>query len=624
MGGMGWRTWLARLGIRTLTPLGRIAPRLDVPAALGVFEPDGAPETFLFEDVVHVLHADGGRARRYHCLVHVADPRLLDGWEHHTYSVPVRKGRIKTLCARHRPPGSSWIRARQRRYQAYEGATLADVLHLEFRGLVPGSLLEVAVHFEWYGPGPWGRNLFDEFYFVTTAPARHRRFVLAVPADREVAITERNGPPAPRTHRAGGLLCRTWEARDIEGYLSDALSPAPRDDVACVEVSTCEDWSPIVERYREQLAVGAVQRALPPEIPIAEPASDPVGRAKELFAFVSGQVRYGRPHEAVASLSARAPGVTANELRGDCKDKVSLLSSLLEPEGWSTDFVLVETQTATLAPFLPAPRFDHVLLRARRDGRTLWLEPTPGYEDFDYVPAHLQGNPGLSLAAENRALEALPILPLERNEHHLRYRGVLDPDGNLRLTHDETLTGTYASERREFLAQVPEVRWEEVLGRARAADVPGAVLEGLTVADREALDRPVRHTMVEVLPRWAREAGRYRIIRLPWTYVGNAAIVGAAGRSSGLLLGNRRREWEELVLELPAGWTLAGGEIQRALRSPWLDYTLEVGVRDGRIVAERRCEFVERVVRPQDYAEFKRFYEDLARADRHDLVLGVG
>ncbi len=91
----------------------------------------------------------------------------------------------------------------------------------------------------------------------------------------------------------------------------------------------------------------------------------------------------------------------------------------------------------------------------------------------------------------------------------------------------------------------------------------------------------------------------------------------------GSRLGNRRRAWQALVLELPEGWTLAGGEVRHEWHSPWLNYTLAVGVQEGRIVAKRSCEFLDRWVRAEDYPDFKRLYEEVARADRHDLVLAV-
>ena len=77
---------------------------------------------------------------------------------------------------------------------------------------------------------------------------------------------------------------------------------------------------------------------------------------------------------------------------GDCKDQSALVVALLREMGLEARFALVNDRSEMTVPYLPSPRFTHVIVQARSgEGRTYWVDPTFKGLSFPNVPVYLEG-----------------------------------------------------------------------------------------------------------------------------------------------------------------------------------------------------------------------------------------
>lgn len=150
-----------------------------------------------------------------------------------------------------------------------------------------------------------------------------------------------------------------------------------------LEYTDFADWTALSGHFAPLYAKAAT---LPASSPlkleagrIAAAHSDPMARASAALRLVQQDVRYIYVGLNGGNLTPASADETWQRRYGDCKGKTTLLLALLTELGIEAEPVLVNTSGADdgLDQRLPIPHyFDHVLVRARIDGSTYWLDGT--------------------------------------------------------------------------------------------------------------------------------------------------------------------------------------------------------------------------------------------------------
>jgi transglutaminase-like putative cysteine protease len=188
-----------------------------------------------------------------------------------------------------------------------------------------------------------------------------------------------------------------------------------------VEYSSFSDWQGISRLFAPLFANASTFRAnssLKQEVArIAAAHAKPLDRAAAALKMVQQDVRYIYVGLNGGNLTPAGADETWQRRYGDCKAKTALLLALLRELGVEAEAVLVNNGGADdgLDERLPSPRmFDHVLVRARIDGKSYWLDGTlpavvpPGTEPampYQWV---------LPLTGQGNGLEQLGWAPAPR------------------------------------------------------------------------------------------------------------------------------------------------------------------------------------------------------------------
>jgi transglutaminase-like putative cysteine protease len=188
-----------------------------------------------------------------------------------------------------------------------------------------------------------------------------------------------------------------------------------------VEYSNFADWQGISRRFAPLFAdaskLGAASPLKAEAAGIAAANAQPLDRAAAALKLVQQDVRYIYVGLNGGNLTPAAADETWQRRYGDCKAKTALLLSLLHELGIEAEAVLVNNSGGDdgMDERLPSPRmFDHVLVRARIEGKSYWLDGTlpavvpPGAEPaiaYQWV---------LPLTARGSGLEHLAWKPAAR------------------------------------------------------------------------------------------------------------------------------------------------------------------------------------------------------------------
>jgi hypothetical protein len=150
-----------------------------------------------------------------------------------------------------------------------------------------------------------------------------------------------------------------------------------------VEYSEFPDWTAVSRHfaplYSDAAALGADSALKREAARIAAAHATPLARASAALKQVQQDVRYVYVGLAAGNLTPASADETWKRRYGDCKGKTALLLALLAELGIEAEPVLINSSGADdgLDERLPTPfYFDHVVVRARIDGKSYWLDGT--------------------------------------------------------------------------------------------------------------------------------------------------------------------------------------------------------------------------------------------------------
>jgi hypothetical protein len=162
-----------------------------------------------------------------------------------------------------------------------------------------------------------------------------------------------------------------------------------------------------------------------------------------------------------------APEVFAHRY-GDCKDKATLMSSMLREIGVDSYYVAINTERGSVTLDTPAHvgAFDHAIVAIKlpegvadssllatlqhpKQGRLLFFDPTNELTPFGQIGGYLQANYGLLVTPDGGELVELPTQPSGMNSIQRTAKLALDGLGTLRGDVEETMVGDRAALERE-------------------------------------------------------------------------------------------------------------------------------------------------------------------------------
>lgn len=326
----------------------------------------------------------------------------------------------------------------------------------------------------------------------TTLPSGYRELVFALPTAKPPEVPE-DAPPR--------------------------FKPMP-----LLEASTYADWAAVSKGMARYYAT---EGAIAPGSPLAGEVARIVAasgdvrvRAAMALQLVQDQVRYLFRGMDTGNYVPQKPADTWSLRYGDCKAKTLLLLALLRQMGIQAEPAVVSVQMSDLVQArLPSPAaFDHVIVRATIDGKTLWLDGTQGgsrLADLDDVPPFVTALP---LRPEGATLEPMALRPPARPAQDIAV--TLDNTAGIdfpaRFTFRATYSGSLAEQLRGVRGQIDGEKLKELV-TPQINSVLGANSSFDRALEEDAKAGTVTITASGITyPDWGLDRGRQRL-PLDWT-----------------------------------------------------------------------------------------------------------
>ncbi len=485
------------------------------------------------------------------------------------------------------------------------------------------------------------------WHFQENIPVRESRYSLQLPAGWEFKSYWVHYQPAAPTSDGGNHF--TWQLHDIppievEPNMQHWNAVAGRMAVAYFgssQVASLKSWPEISHWYYN---LTRASRETTPEI--SQKARELTAGKKSLVeiveslgAFVQRDVRYVAIEIGIGGYQPHPAASIFRNRYGDCKDKATLLNTMLHDVGIEASYLLVHTSRGVVDPEAPSSYFNHVItavelpaaldahklqsvVKAKDGWRYLLFDPTDTYTQAGELPVHLQDSYGLLVREQGGELIHLPLLRPEANELRRTATLKLQPDGTLSGEVREARSGEGASFGREAFSSGEKDGTELVkfLDSQLKRSLSGFTVEKSSIENLAALDKDLIIQYNFSAQKYAKTAGDLLILR--------PRVMGAKGED----LGSKPRKYpvefraashqsDVFDIELPPGYSV--DELPRPVKLDvgFAEYSSKTEMK-GSVLRYSRDYTIRQVLVPMDHmADLKRLMSGINADERSSVLL---
>jgi tetratricopeptide (TPR) repeat protein len=348
---------------------------------------------------------------------------------------------------------------------------------------------------------------------------------------------------------------------------------------------------------------------------------------KAIYEFVASEIRYVAIELGLSAYEP-TPAIDAFTYRyGDCKDKTTLLISMLRHIGVEAYQVLVSPAPGKVVNLaLPSvAQFSHVITAIpQSDGSYMWLDPTVSTCRYGDLPAGDQGRKVFVIGKDSGEFVDTPVHPAEMNKIYSTSEIALMDDGMIKGWEKTTAYGQAdiylksiyrlmrADERRDLLESILNQRY------------PGVQLNDVSISDVNDLDIPVEVKVDFSCPEYVSDLEGTVAFPLPSEdFSSYAGLVGGkTERRYDFHLGYNMAVEKDLTLSIPKGYKLGSLPKDVTVNQDFGTFSRKYErVNDTTIKYFTSLRFNTHIISSSSYAELKSMFETAAREDRAQIIL---
>ena len=381
----------------------------------------------------------------------------------------------------------------------------------------------------------------DVWAFQREIPVREAHYSLQLPPGWEYKSALLNHSEVPPS---GGNGQWQWVVNDVAAIRPENGMPAWQSIAGFMVISLFGNASGRVNGFQDWKAMGIWENGLAsgrreasPEIKkktaeLTANGATTLAKMRALAEFMQRDIRYVAIQLGIGGWQPHpAPEIFLHKY-GDCKDKATLLSTMLKEIGVESYYLDINTERGTINPTTPATRwFDHVVLAIHlpgdlndqslhmiiahpKLGRLLVFDPTDEFTPFGYLRGELQESYALLVTPDGGELIKVPQLPASMNGFERTAKASLDSVGTLRGEFVDQRNGDYGMYQRAALKSVSK-------DADKIKPIETLVSRSLTtfqitkasVLNLNQTDQPFKYIYSLVAEKYAKTTGNLLLVR---------------------------------------------------------------------------------------------------------------
>ncbi len=491
----------------------------------------------------------------------------------------------------------------------------------------------------------------DIWSFQRADPVRESRYSLLLPAGWEYKASWLNHPEVKPTQ--AGNNSWQWTVSDLKGIRREPFMPPMRGVEGQMVVSFFTsggsglnaniDWD-MLGKWYSNLVGERVEAS--PEIKqqvskLIASKTTQLQKMQAIGDFVQHDIRYVAIELGIGGFQPHSAPDVFSHRYGDCKDKATLVRSMLRELGVESYHVVINDERGSVTRDMPAHNgFNHVITAIKladgmadpslvatmqhpKLGNILFFDPTNDLIPFGQLPGYLQANYGLLVTPGGGELIELPQQPSSMNSIRRTAKLTLDASGTLRGEVKEARLGERASSERWRLRTITKDAdrikpIEELLANSLA----NFHITHATLLNVQQTDQPFGFNYTFESQNYAKNAGNLLLVRP--RVIGNKGLgflETKEPRKFAIELDEPTRDTDTFEITIPAGYAVDDLPPPVDVDYSFASYHAKTVV-TGNVVGYTRTFEVKELSVPVNKADdLRKFYRIIAGDERNTVVL---
>ncbi len=378
------------------------------------------------------------------------------------------------------------------------------------------------------------------WHFQEREPVLLSRFTLNLPAGWEYSEKWLHQVAVKPLKQSGQQT--VWEMRDVSGVKHEYRMPswnavARRMSVhvfgAGMQGKSNRTWAEFGSWYSD---LAKSRRDTTPQITstvhdLTATTPDLEGKLSAIAGWMQHQIRYVSIQIGIGGFQPHAAGDIFRNRYGDCKDKATLMSTMLKEAGLESTYVIVNAiDRSAVNPEAPSTGyFNHAIVAIRLPGqefkgapaafadkegrRWLLFDPTDEHLPIGHIEGSMQGSYALLVTSPGGELVRIPLANPENNYFNRSGKLTLAPDGSLSGEIIETSFGDNADGFRAIANTLPPTQMRKALEHRMNEAFAGASLDDIQIENLDRYDQELRVKYKFKANSYAKTAGPLLLVR---------------------------------------------------------------------------------------------------------------
>ncbi|MDR2853709.1 MAG: DUF3857 domain-containing protein [Prevotellaceae bacterium] len=506
-------------------------------------------------------------------------------------------------------------------YVVFTDLEVNDVLHLDYR-------------VQDYSSGKLAQYFSDDFDYEFTDPSLINRFSLLVPQDKKFDFQVVNGDITPAITNIEDRKLYIWEANNIAAVKTEPYMSSFSDVTQQLYLSSFPDWKFISDWYKDltfsKFTPDYVFTDTYNTLMKGNENLPKMEKAEIFYDYILENFTYSSVPFLQSNLIPQKPSRTITTRLGDCKDLSTLFVALCRQADIEANLVLILTRDygSNNMP-LPSIGFNHCIAQMKVDNTLYYLELTnPNLPFGAALNADLKSQIlPIPFGNENIGSELLKLeIPIRSKNASVRTQTIKLSGNNMEIARKANYIAGAASDRRGRFKNIgSDLQSQNVSERVSSSFNKPLKINNLQFVNLDNLKDTVSQTYDFTVTNALQDVASMLIFKLPWTDYNSLDLVSLETRKYPLEYWAYQSEeitTEIITLELPAGKAIVETPKNVKLECSAARYEIKFDTSvKGKVKATRIFTLKEGVILPAQYADFRKFLNEIAEMDERQYAV---
>ncbi|MBN1398002.1 MAG: DUF3857 domain-containing protein [Bacteroidetes bacterium] len=500
-----------------------------------------------------------------------------------------------------------------------------------FKSLESGDIIYLKWHVRNYYSGKLSKHFWDEIFFNGYIPKKLVRYSLLVPLELPFRYKLQQADTKPAIDTLQDGLLYTWTMENLPSIQQEEGMPVLDDIGTKLHISSIPAWDYIVQWYfditRDKTRSSFEIKEQVQELFKEKPNLSENEKIRLVYNYITEKIRYSSVSFRQSSfIPQRARNVLVHKI-GDCKDVATLCIAMLKEIGIPAYHVLVNTRNEGKNQFvLPSIAFNHCIVGAQTKAGMKYLDLTAYNYSMESAPFLDQDAFALLIKPDEKEPFYLSDdLFSPKNITRTSFL-TINSDNSILIERTSTRIGAPAGYYRNLFRNKGKKETENKIISILTYDNNSIQLKGYEFENLDFPEPVFTYKFSYLANNYITEAGGLKILKVNWS--------DKLETDQALLYEKRVFPYEyypgtdtlseDLTIKIPAGYRAVDLVPSKSITSKFGKYSLTYSVSKGIIQGKRIFINNKKIIYPEEYKEFKKFYNNVLREDEKNITLKKG